>query len=168
MELAEVVAAAVRSRRPELELLVREQVDAELARVIGELVEQELAARRNGGPVGDASPPSPEVEGPPPGTRRCTSCGETKPLAGFPLDAKAREGRRNVCAECRARRRREVKAAKRAAAEEPHPRRGAHRGRRGQLIAAVEYADGESRRELLAELRQNGVTTELVDGLEFR
>jgi hypothetical protein len=31
VELTEVVAAAVRQRQPELELLVREQVDAELA-----------------------------------------------------------------------------------------------------------------------------------------
>ena len=48
MELSLLVATAVRQHRPELELLVREQVDAELARLVPELVEREVAARRHG------------------------------------------------------------------------------------------------------------------------
>jgi hypothetical protein len=53
--------------------------------------------------------------------RRCTRCREVKPLDGFRLDPHGREGRRTVCSVCRSRRRREVKAAKREAAEELHP-----------------------------------------------
>ena len=88
VELSLLVANAVRERRPELELLVRAEVDAELARVTGELVEQELAARRNGAgaelpvvPAEESSTPDPEQEAPL-GMRRCTRCEEVKPLDG--------------------------------------------------------------------------------------
>ena len=118
MELAQVVAAAVRARRPELELLIREQVDAELARLI-ELVEAELQARRNGAPA--------EVEEPPPGMRRCRHCGQVKPVAKFP------EGR-HTCRACKSRRARERQRREHEheASEEPHPvRQPAGRGLNG-------------------------------------
>jgi uncharacterized paraquat-inducible protein A len=80
-DLDALVAGAVRERRAELAALVHERVEAELTRLVGELVAAELDARRNG-------------------QRLCVECG-TRP---------AQSGRR-VCGRCRAqadaRRRRE-------------------------------------------------------------
>jgi hypothetical protein len=115
VELAEVVAAAVRQRTPELERLVRERVDAELTRLVPELVERELAVRRNGG----APEPAP-VESPSAATRRCTVCGLEQSLQVF------REGR-SVCRACCNRQNREPIQRRREreapADEKPHPAR---------------------------------------------
>lgn len=112
MQLSEVVASAVRERVADLEQLVREQVDAELARLVPEVVERELAARRNGhadgeAPASDAQ--SLRVHGT--RTQRCASCGETKPLDAFAHrtdPAGKRDGlRKGVCRDCENQRRRD-------------------------------------------------------------
>ena len=167
MELAEVVAAAVRARTPELELLVREQVDAELARLVPEIVERELAARRNGDGQAEPSAATVEESAPPePATKRCRACGEVKPLDAFPADKARPDGVRNECRECRNRRRRRERErqAKDEQPSEPRWRPGTGLGPR---TAKSELSDREARRELLAALRANGVTTELRDGREY-
>ncbi len=136
-----LVAAAVADRQPQLEQLVREHVDRELARLVGALVEQELAVRRNGGPPprdpaaaasqaaedpsasGSPAPAAEPIEQPPsPATKVCRACGAAKPIEKFPPG-------RNTCRTCKTRRQRErerrqreaAKAARAAAGEAPHP-----------------------------------------------
>jgi hypothetical protein len=99
VELAQVVAAAVRERTPELELLVRKQVDAELRRLPSEL-KPELAARRNGGTTVGISP----VEDPSVKIRRSTDLNRHRALgaaitgggAGDATDARAHAPRAAV------------------------------------------------------------------------
>lgn len=184
MELTQVVAAAVRSRRAELELLVREQVDAELARLVPELVEAELHARRNGGtpalPAADtpeevstapgdpsrdrdlAAPDAraPEEQEPPPATKVCRVCGETKPLAKFPPG-------RNTCRACKRSRERERGQRAKAADKEPAPAPRRAKGGLRALRSVADRAAAEERRELLAELRANGVEHVESDGRTF-
>jgi hypothetical protein len=136
VELVEVVAAAVEERRPELELLVRDLVDRELHRVAVELVAAELTARRNGTAAVDRTSPKSEANKreatnkreamsadretatgevasadvpasePPPAVKACRRCSEVKRLTAFPVEARANDGRRNVCRACNARRHR--------------------------------------------------------------
>ena len=159
MELSQVVAAAVQERRGELELLVRQLVDRELERVAGELVEADLAVRRNG----DAAPP-PDVPADEP-VKTCIRCGETKVLPGFPQDSRKADGRRDICRDCKRQRQRELHPKPDDEEPAPAPRRNPN-----DLVATAygESADRERRRELLAELRANGVETEVRGDRVFR
>lgn len=162
MELSQVVAAAVEERRGELELLVRQLVDRELQRVAGELVEAELHTRRNG--TGDATPPQ-DVPATEPPMKTCIRCGETKALPGFPQDSRKADGRRDICRECKRQRQRELHA---EPDEEPAPAKPRRDPNNLVATAHVESSDRERRRELLAELRANGVETELRGDRVFR
>ena len=162
MELSQVVAAAVEERRGELELLVRQLVDRELQRVAGELVEADLASRRNG--TDDANNPPPDVPATEP-VKTCIRCGETKAMPRFPQDNRTVDGRRNVCRECRRHRERELHP---EPDEEPAPAKVRRNPNDLVATAYVESSDRERRRELLAELRTNGVDTELRGDRVFR
>jgi hypothetical protein len=169
-----LVHAALSEREPELRELIRQVVDRDLDRLIREVVEQELELRRNGAgaelpvapPEEGATPGPPREERPPLGMKACLRCRESKPVESFPRDHRARDGRRNVCTSCRSRRRAERKAAA-ADTEEPHPVRG-RTTTSGRLRSAAEQEQREQTRELLAKLRSNGTTTELIGGREFR
>jgi hypothetical protein len=87
VSLDQLVAAAVEQRRPELAALVRQAVDAELAR----LIDDELAARENGDGHVSAAPDSANDRS---ATKVCSSCARTLPLARF-----ARH--RAQCRDCR-------------------------------------------------------------------
>ena len=57
---------------------MRGVVNQELRRLLGTIIDEELAARQNGD--------EPEPEPTPPPTRRCLTCHEHKPLEDFPRD----------------------------------------------------------------------------------
>lgn len=93
----------------------------------------------------------------------CHRCGETKPPAAFPPG-------RNVCRACKYARAR-AREARTGGDEEPRPAGStvplAESRNPLALVGAYEAADLEARRELLDELRANGVELELRDGREF-
>jgi hypothetical protein len=72
----EIVGALLEQRRPELERIVHERVEA----LVGELVELELSGRTNGAEAAT--------------TKQCRRCGEAKGLAAF-------DPGRLICRQCR-------------------------------------------------------------------
>jgi hypothetical protein len=76
------------------------------------------------------------------------------------------DGRRSVCRTCKARRTRELAAA-RDADEEPAPAPTPRDPNNLVASSHAELVDRDQRRELLAELRANGVETEQRDGREY-
>jgi hypothetical protein len=84
------IAELVEAHRPELQLLVDQALERELA----QLVAQRLNGHANGngtGPAQAVEPPAPE------GMRTCAVCGRTRPLGKFD------RGKRKVCTTCRSR-----------------------------------------------------------------
>ena len=92
--LEERIGTLLAQHRPELEQLVDQAFERELA----QLVEQRLAAR-NGGNRADLSTSPESMPAAETTTRVCEGCGETKPAAAF-------EKYRRSCRECRRRDRR--------------------------------------------------------------
>jgi hypothetical protein len=93
-----------------LERLVAEAVDAELDRLVHNLVDANLRGRADGEPGGCSSAATEE----PPATRVCAHCGQAKPLAEY------RPGR-GRCRGCRSAQRAEEKRRHRARQEEAAP-----------------------------------------------
>ena len=146
--LEELVREVVQSRRAQLEQLVHQALDAELGRLLPEIVEAEIAQRQDGGAPVEAEPP--------PQTRRCPGCHEQRALDDF-AKGKSR------CRSCRSAEHRRYRARRaereRAAAddEEPHTVTPTVRKMRGGMILGpMQLAAEQERRELIAELRANG------------
>jgi hypothetical protein len=105
------VAAALEQHRAELAAIVQRQVEAELERLVDELV-ADAVARRNGaeensspahGTERDSERAAEENSSPAEELRRCSACSRELPLEAFGVDRSARDGLRRRCGECRRR-----------------------------------------------------------------
>ncbi len=90
------MAPTIEARIHELVRLIVERTEARVEQAFAEAIADELDARQKGpvlsvrdepvSPIGDTL-----------AVRASRRCGETKPLDGFPFDARTRDGRRTVC-----------------------------------------------------------------------
>ena len=163
------MSATIETKVRELVSAIVHRVERDVEIAFERAVADELAKRQNGD-----VPPAPvdveHVDEDVASTKVCASCGETKPLDAFPRDPKMTGGRRSVCTVCRNARDRERASQRRASStstdDEPAPSQTPSRPhgvemRAGGFIAGKrELADADARRELLDELRRNGVEHE--------
>src|SRR5699024_2462697 len=96
-----------------------------------------------------------EEENPPPLTKRCSQCGELKPLEGFHVCRDSKDGRRSKCKECaRKYRRKYYEANAENIRAQSKKWREANRERRKEYDREYYKANAERRKEYVRKHRE--------------